>query len=409
MQPISALRLIALTLLLAGCTPQSVPEFDEPVPRSVASSDKSLGPRLAQGANEVTILSWMERDEAGATLKFSSLENGEWQAPVSVVSDPAMFVNWADMPAITPVRDDLWIAHWLSYSADAPYAYDVMLARSNDHGQSWTDALHPHADGTPTEHGFVSVYPGDQDAGLLWLDGRKTIHDAGANAADNGMALRSAMLAADGSIHSKLVVDELVCDCCQTDVAVAARGPVAVYRDRTADEIRDIYVSRFIDGQWQAGFPIANDGWNIAGCPVNGPAIDADDELVVVAWFTAAENKPLVQVAVSKNSGKSFSSPIEIPSQRAIGRVDVAIVDRTGFAVSWLEPDGKGSYEVNIRGLTIDGQAGRTHTVGRTELARIVPQMVRVADKLVLAWPDKIGDSNQIQSVEVSILGFYDR
>lgn len=408
MKTLFVIRFIALAVLLGGCTQHGPPEFAEPVANAISAGENSLGPRLAQGADDVTILSWMERDESGATLKFSTLVGGKWQEPVAVVSDTEMFVNWADLPAVTPVRSDLWVAHWLSYSADATYAYDVMVVQSSDHGQSWSDVVRPHADGTPTEHGFVSVYPEKQGTGLMWLDGRKMVNEAGADPTENGMTLRSAILTADGSLQGKSTVDELICDCCQTDVAVASDGPVAVYRNRTTDEIRDIYVTRFVDGAWQAGVPLADDNWNIAGCPVNGPAIDADGQLVVAAWFTAAEGKPLVQVAVSKDGGKSFSDARKIPSQRAVGRVGVAIIDRDSFVVSWMDADGEGSYSINIQGQTIDGQAGPIHTVGRTTLMRIVPQLVRVADKLIVAWTDKPGDSSEVMSVEIPILGLHD-
>ena len=394
MQPIHTLFFIVLALPLAGCAKQELPAFGEPVPYALSAGDNSLGPRLAQGANNVTALSWMERDEKGATLKFSTLQRGKWQAPVAVITDPEMFVNWADLPAVTPVRGDLWMAHWLSYSADGVYSYDVLTAQSSDLGQTWTDPVRPHTDGTPTEHGFVSLYPDSDGTGLIWLDGRN---------AKDGMTLRAASIAADGSLHAESVLDELICECCQTDVAVTANGAVAVYRDRTNEEIRDIYVTRLVDGVWQPGVPLANDGWNIAGCPVNGPVIDAAGDLVVAAWFTAAENKPLVQVVISKDSGKSFSEPVEIPSRQAIGRVGIAIIDPTSFAVSWLDTDSKGTYAINIRGLTVDGQAGPTHTVGRTGVMRSVPQLVRVADNLVLAWPDKIGDSSKIYAVKVPI------
>ena len=125
MQTKSTLPFVALAVLLAGCAKQELPAFGEPVPYSLSAGNNSLGPRLAQGANDVTTLSWMERDEKGATLKFSTLESGEWQAPITVITDPKMFVNWADLPAVTPVRGDLWMAHWLSYSADGVYSYDV--------------------------------------------------------------------------------------------------------------------------------------------------------------------------------------------------------------------------------------------------------------------------------------------
>ena len=56
------------------------------------------------------------------------------------------------------------------------------------------------------------------------------------------------------TLHSsEQLIDELMCDCCQTDVALASSGPVAVYRDRSVAEIRDSYITRLIDGRWQNG------------------------------------------------------------------------------------------------------------------------------------------------------------
>ena len=73
-----------------------------------------------------------------------------------------------------------------------------------------------------------------------------------------------------------------------------------------------------------------------------------------------------------------------------------------------MESDKKGTYAINVRGVTVDGQMGPVHTVGRTGVARNVPQMIRIEDKLVLAWTDLIGESTKIVSIEVPLLGFYD-
>ena len=72
-----------------------------------------------------------------------------------------------------------------------------------------------------------------------------------------------------GGRVGEAVIDSSTCDCCQTDVAVSANGPIAVYRDRTHDEIRDIFVTRFEDGSWQPGERLHADNWEIPGCPVH--------------------------------------------------------------------------------------------------------------------------------------------
>ena len=59
-------------------------------------------------------------------------------------------------------------------------------------------------------------------------------------------------------------------------------GPIAVYRNRTDDEIRDIYVSRYEMGAWTVGKPVHNDGWHVEACPVNGPVVSAHGKDVTV-------------------------------------------------------------------------------------------------------------------------------
>ena len=394
-------NILILTLLLglAACTQQSVPYFEEPFPMAVRTDGQSLGPRLAQNSSTTT-LSWMERAEKGATLKFARYQDGKWRDITAVTRDERMFVNWADKPAVTPLGGASFLAHWLRYSADGRYSYDVMLSQSTDDGESWGEPFSPHDDGTPTEHGFVSLYPDDDDTGLIWLDGRNT--------PDAGMSLRTANIGKDGTVSNAAELDDLVCDCCQTDVAVSSDGPVAVYRDRSPDEVRDIYVARRVDGTWQPGVAVADDGWVIKGCPVNGPAIDALGRFVVVTWFSAANDKPLVQAAVSTNAGRSFGEPVVIAQRKALGRVGLAIVNEHSYVVSWMESDGNGSFDIQLRGLTADGQLGNVWNVGKTSEMMTVPQLVRHNDKLVMAWTDSIADVSQVVSVRMQLLDFYE-
>src|SRR5690606_29255241 len=95
-----------------------------------------------------------------------------------------------------------------------------------------------------------------------------------ATAAGAGMtSLRAASIDTASRIADAVEVDPSVCDCCGTDVAMTARGPLLVYRDRTADEIRDVYAVRLDDGAWGEPHAVHGDGWKIAACPVNGPAV----------------------------------------------------------------------------------------------------------------------------------------
>ncbi|NND54850.1 MAG: hypothetical protein HKN56_07765, partial [Gammaproteobacteria bacterium] len=188
----------------------------EPAPVALPSGTNVLGPRFASAAGGPIVLSWMQRGESGATLRYSKLELGEWQPAADVVTDPKMFVNWADLPSVTPLNATHWLAHWLSKSADATYAYDILLAQSSDSGQTWSAPSRPHSDGTPTEHGFVSIYAHGDSAALLWLDGRKTSNEATDDPRRTSMTLRSALVDLRGVVSNKQRVDAMVCDCCQT-------------------------------------------------------------------------------------------------------------------------------------------------------------------------------------------------
>ncbi len=406
-KPAAIVALLPAILLLA-CTEVEPPPFDEPMPLSVPAGNNVFGPRLSASPDGDLVLSWMQREESGATLRFSKLEFGKWTDALDVVTDEKMFVNWADLPSVTPFSDEHWVAHWLSKSADATYAYDILVSQSTDQGQSWSEPLRPHTDGTPTEHGFVSMHRSGDSAALIWLDGRKTGNEIKGDPRASAMTLRYAVVGPTGALSNEQLVDEMICDCCQTDVAVSSDGPIAVYRNRTREEIRDIYVTRFSDGDWEPGAAIADDGWEIAGCPVNGPVIDAEGDIVAVAWFSGAGNKPVVRAAISTNAGRTFKKPVEIASRRSSGHVGVAIIDRTSIAVSWVQADNRGTHAVNIRGLSTSGLLGRVHTIGRTSLPKVVPQLARSEDRLIVAWTDEIAETTRVVSVEVPIVGFYD-
>ena len=341
----SPLAVTAISLCF-GCSPSSEPQSLEPVLLTVPAGPESTGPRLSAGPGNTVILSWMEPDAVDTSLLYSEFSAGHWTDSHTVVSEAPVIVNWADLPSVVPVGDDRLVAHWMSQNPDDVYSYDIKVSQSMNGGDAWSRAVTPHTDNTPTEHGFVSILPMDHKAGLVWLDGRKMINEVTDNPVESGMTLRAAFIDEASAIDVEQLVDELICDCCQTDVAVAASGPLAVYRDRSVDEIRDIYVARFVDGRWQPGQAVAADNWEIAGCPVNGPSIAAHEESVAVTWFTAAGSQPKVKIATSTDSGASFSESLEVISGETLGRVGVALLDDHDVAVSWLRHGLNGSSDV---------------------------------------------------------------
>ena len=208
-----------------------------------------------------------------------------------------------------------------------------------------------------------------------------------------------------GSVSSPAELDDMVCECCRTDIAVSSEGPIAVYRDRTPEEIRDIYVARHVDGEWQPGERFSEDNWEIAGCPVNGPAIDARSSLVAVAWFTAANDHPRVQMRLSRDGGKTFGEPLRIATNNVAGQVDVVVIDDVSVAISWIHRAPKDDLaSIMLRSVTVDGAMSRPDVIGRTADRRAVPQMKQVEDRLYFAWTDLSGDGTRLATARVTII-----
>jgi len=383
---------ILAILLAAGCGAGAGEAELRLQPLDSPASEGSSEPNLFARDGDV-LISWQESLEGGGhALRFARLEGDAWTPARTIAEGDGWFANWADFPSIVGLPDGRLAAHWLVRSGPGTYAYDVHIALSEDGGESWSDAIVPHDDGTETEHGFASLFPwADGSLAAVWLDGRNFAgvengHDG--HGAGHDMTLRQTTLSRSGARGADVVIDPRVCDCCQTSVALTTDGPAVFYRDRSADEIRDIAVSRFRDGAWTPPATVHDDGWRITGCPVNGPASSAYGSRVAVAWFTAADDDPRVLLAFSDDSGRSFGEPVRVDAGDPIGRVDVVLDGEEAALVSWVERAGE-EAEIRLRMVTPAG-AGAAWRIAGTSTARAsgFPRIARAGENLVVAWTE---------------------
>ena len=357
---------LLLTLAVAGCsdrpslsgsaTNDSASVNAAPIEQALRVNALPLPTAAAAGQPDLVempgghlLLSWVEPQEGAHALKFATFAKGQWTAPRTIARGNDWFVNWADTPHLMATADGSLWAHWLQKSADATYAYDVVLVRSPDGGATWSKPLRVNDDGKAAEHGFVSLWPASRDTlGIAWLDGRESgggdehaSHGGGAHGS-GAMTLRAAAFDPQLQRHDETRVDAMTCDCCQTDVAATARGPLLAYRDRTPEEIRDIAVTRLQHGTWTAPRMVHGDQWKMPACPVNGPAISANGDDVLVGWYTAAKDVPTLKLARSGDAGDRFAAPVIVDQGEALqGRVDVALQEDAAW-VLWLREDAHG-------------------------------------------------------------------
>lgn len=351
----------------------------------------SAEPRLSVAPSGRVLLSWLEqRAGGGHRLRMSWLNGERWSVPVAIAEGDSFFANWADFPSVRPLDDQHLIAHWLWKVSGDTYGYHVRTARSLDGGRTWSLATTLHQDTSATEHGFVSlVSTGAHGAGMaVWLDGHNFKGHGEGHGAGPDMAVHGASLGASG-FSDEHEIDPRACDCCQTAAVATSRGVLVAYRDRSAEEIRDIALARFEEGRWSAPYPLHADGWHIAGCPVNGPALAASANDVAIAWFTAAGDTARVNVAFSGDGGERFGRPIRVDLGQPSGRVAIALLpDRTAL-VSWLEGAGE-QAAIQMRRVARDESMSQSWVVTRTSGARAsgFPQLVTSAGRVLAAWTD---------------------
>lgn len=400
---------ITLGLILSACSGGPDAEWITVEPLATPAGTESLAPRLAADAQGRVLLSWLEAaDHETYALRYAWLEREGWSQPTTVAQGRDWFVNWADTPAVQPLGNQGMAAHWLTKSGPDTYAYDVVMRHSTDGGASWSAPFSPHHDGTRTEHGFVSLFPLNAAGafGALWLDGRNMsqaghAHEAGA--AREGMTLRFASFSAEGVRQEETLLDALTCDCCPTNVARAASGWVAVYRDRSAEEIRDIYITRRTDTGWSTPQPVHEDNWRIPGCPVNGPVVAADGDSVAVAWFTAANDQPQVRLAFSDDGGETFSAPVRIDEGLPLGRVAVVWHSQQGVLAAWLERTGARSALL-LRRVSRDGTLRPAQRIVALPAGRAsgFPQLILDGGDLIVAWTDA-GNGRRVRAARLVI------
>jgi hypothetical protein len=394
-------------LALASCAPEVPVRLSIPEPLPGPGAAGSGEPRLAVAPSGDVLMTWFEPAEGGRhALRFARLAGDAWSVPVTIAAGDSFFVNWADFPALVALDDAHLAVSYPWRSGEDPYAYDVWIRRSADGGATWGAPVRPHTDGTTTEHGFVTLLAEAGELRAVWLDGRNFAGAGGHDDHDAGpgpeMTLRTAVIGAGGTLRDEALLDPRACDCCATAGAVTAGGTVIAYRDRSAEEIRDISLVRLANGAWSEPAPLHVDGWEIPGCPVNGPALAAAGNRAAIAWYTQARDTAAVYVAFARD-GAAFSAPIRIDGGDPLGRTGIALLDDGSAVVSWLEMAAD-TAEVRLRRVRPDGRADEPLVLARTSARRSsgFPQVVRSGARLVCAWTEP-GAASQVHVAAVPL------
>jgi hypothetical protein len=361
--------IVLSALLLSASIPPAAPNVS---PVAFPFGHNTSVPYVVADGNGGFDVSWFDR--GAKSFSFAHYDGTKW-SKANVIARGNLLDNRADYPSIA-VSGRTIFAQWREGFGEE--GATIRLARSSDGGATWSKPVTPHP-ALEREFGFVSMLPlANGSARILWLDGRASVHEG-----EGETQLRAATMTPAGTLTDEVLVDGRVCDCCQTSMAMTSRGPLAVYRDRSDKEVRDIVVAA---PQANAhGGAVHADGWVIKGCPVNGPRIDAHGNNVAVAWFSAANDKPAVNVAFSRDGGATFAKPLQVDAGHPSGRVDVVLLDDGNSAVvSWVQRAGVGSH-VMARSVSAAGLLGAPQKLGSGNSVGF-PRMARSKEQILAAW-----------------------
>ncbi|MCE0507327.1 glycoside hydrolase [Roseivivax sp. GX 12232] len=370
----------------------SLEEIDTPATPSAEN------PSLAIMPDGRVLMSWVQTDgPVYGSVRTAVFDGSEWSGPVVVAEGDDLFINYADFPSVAAMPDGTLAINWMRANGDSYFAYDTYISLSHDDGATWDAGIVPHRDGTVRQHGFVSMVPAFKDSGAydgvmaMWLDGRNhEISDSqrAAEAKGDAMQLRATTIGRDGELSEEILLDPRTCTCCQTSAVSLDDGTVLLaYRDRTEDEIRDISLVRQVDGAWSDPLGVSGDGWNISGCPVNGPAIDAQGSRVALVWFTAANGIPAVRMAFSDDRGANFGKPKGIDLGSPFGGVDVVQLLDGSALFSWVERTAAGEVVLVCRATPTNG-CGTPVALTLVSTGRTIgfPRMVASGADVWIAW-----------------------
>ena len=392
MRLVAAVSLLSLCVAGVGSLSGDAAAVATPI-ETPAGADSGMY-SLLTGADGRNYLSWIDTSaDKTSTLRFSRFDGQAWGPARTVTSGRNWFVNWADHPSVTAGANGTLYAHWLVTNAGgSTYGYGIRIARSDNDGATWREIFTAGTESTNDYAGFVSMLPEGRELTAVYLTPTPSTSPAAAghdHEAEHVKSVAVARFGVDGAVISNAPVDPDACTCCSTSVVRTTAGLVAAYRDHVGG-IRDISVTRQVNGRWSAPARVHADNWNINACPTNGPSLAARDRRVAIAWFTAAGDVPRVRVAFSADAGASFAPAVQVDGGNPVGWPSTVMLDDGSAVVSWLEATGKGEGEVRLRRIGADGKMSAPTAVAPAKAGRLtgIPHLVRSGQKLLVAWRD---------------------
>jgi hypothetical protein len=290
---------------------------------SVEGTD-AAEPAVASGRDGAAYVAWVEHRGKDADVLLARVgADGRTQGtPARVNPEAGAATAWrGDPPTLAAAPDGTVYVGWTARNAStgAQHANDLYLSASHDGGRTFAPPVKVNDDRKPAVHGMHSLaVAADGRVHLAWLDERNTGEPQPSAMAEGhhteGNREVFAAYSIDGgrtfSANRRVASD--ACPCCKTALALGAGGRLYVgWRQVLPGDFRHIAVAASADGgrTFSPTVIVSDDRWQIAGCPVSGPALAVgDDGALRVLWYSEGEaGEKGLYWSESRDGGLSFT------------------------------------------------------------------------------------------------------
>jgi hypothetical protein len=364
----------------------------------------------ASDGASVVALTWAATSDDTGTNIFAAVSadgGASFADPVRVNAvDGQANVNGEQPPRVAVVRDQDRASVVVLWTAKGDGGTALLSARSTDGGRTFGPTAALPGVSAPGNRGWESLAAGGDDRLFaLWLDHRDTApgraahahHQHGSGPADADGAARAQrsqlfVSSLDGVIAPRGIARG-ACYCCKTALTTGRDGTIyAAWRHVYAGNQRDIAFTLSRDGGRSFDEPIrvSEDGWELDGCPENGPALGVAAGRVHVVWPTLvrdARGETLRLFHSARADGQRFTPRVALPTSGAAYHPQVIVAPDGSLLVTWDERTG-GQRQVRVARGEADAGGGFVFALvpGEGELPGTYPALTSTASHAVLAW-----------------------
>jgi hypothetical protein len=404
----------ALVFSALACTRRTKPQSATSVRASnqalrISPQDSDAAePAMATGPDGSVYVVWVEHksgSEADVMLAHFDGAGKRVGLTTRVNSEEGKATAWrGDPPTISVDRDNIIYVGWTArVESPSGHATDIYLSSSRDAGATFTQSVRVNDDDKPAVHGMHSLAVAKNGRiYLAWLDERNISRPQPSQKAE-GHHMESnrevfITTSTDGgrtfSLNKQLAVD--ACPCCKTAVAVGPDNRLYVsWRQVLPGDYRHIAVTSSSDNAqtFSTAVIVSDDHWQIAGCPVSGPALAVSDNGALrVLWYSAGSAGDTgLYWSESLDGARTFAPRREFVKGQIAGTPVLLGMKGNAFTAVWGSSEAPGQVltarfdeKSDLASCTIDSDSGE------------LPAGSRVGDRPSVAY---VSRANKLRSI----------